>query len=524
MPRCVFGGVRGGGLSRLAGAVMVAGAAVHASAQPLNRAIEGLIGTHKLADARVAVHIVDLATGATLASSRPDEAMIPASNMKLLTSGAALEVLGDGFAFRTELLLSGDTLVIRGSGDPSLGDPAALDRAEPRLAVADLLARLAGTVREAGVTRVSRVVVDDRVFDRQYVHPTWDAADLVKSYAAEVSGLSFHGNFVSVYPAPAPDGPGHAPVVSLEPAAPWIEIENKARTGDKGGTSAWVLRADSGDLLTLFGEVSARVTIDVSVHDAPAHAGRLFAGALLEAGVAVGDVPALTGGRRASRDQLRAAFPAVRLAGPQDRFDKARTLAVVTAPIDDVMLRCNTDSRNLYAECLLKRVGHEVTREPGSWANGASVVRMKLAERLGPEFAAGTILADGSGLSRDNRVSARTFTRWLAAMAESDHAREYIASLATPGQGTLRRRFRGTTMQNDLYAKSGSIEGVRCLSGYVVDPKTDRRVAFSILVNDLPSGQTQAALKLHEQVIGEIDQWLSAAAGVTARAPEDGGR
>lgn len=524
MPIRVCGAVRGGVYPCLTAAAMVAACVPPAVAQPLNRAIEGLIGTHKLAGARVAVSVVDLHTGATLASTRPDEAMIPASNMKLLTSGAALEVLGGSFAFRTELLLSGDTVVIRGSGDPSLGDPAALERTEPRLGVADLLARLARAVREAGVTRVSRVVVDDRVFDRELVHPTWDRTDLVKSYAAEVSGVSFHGNFVSVFPAPALSGPGSPPAVAFEPEAPWIEFENKARTGDKSGTSAWVLRSERGDVFTLFGEVSARVTIDVSIHDAPIHAGRLIAAALLDAGVSVGDAPAATGGRRPSTDQLRLAFPAVELAGDGELFDKTRTLAVVAAPLDDVMLRCNTDSRNLYAECLLKRVGHEVTREPGSWANGASVVRMKLAERLGPEFAAGAVVADGSGLSRDNRVSARTFTRWLAAMAESGHARAYLASLATPGQGTLRRRFRGMSMQNDLYAKSGSIEGVRCLSGYVVNPKTDRRVAFSILVNDLPSGQNGAALKLHEQVIGEIDQWLSAAAGVTAGAPEDHGR
>lgn len=495
-----------------------------ADAQPLNRFIEELITNHRFADVQVGVFVVDLQSGATLGAWGENDALIPASNMKLLTSGAALEVLGGSFAFRTELLLCGDRLIIRGSGDPSLGDPDILERAEPRMTVAGFLDRLAMSVREAGVTRVSEVVVDDRVFDRQFVHPSWSPTDLVRSYAAEVSGVCFHGNFLSVFPAPSPSGPPNPPVVTLEPEAPWFEIENKARTGDKSGGSAWVLRGERPGQLALFGEVGSRVTIEVAVRESPRFAGRLFAGALLDAGVGVGDASAPTGGRRAANDARTRAYQAVRLAGDADACDMARTVAVVTAPLADILARCNTDSRNLYAECLLKRVGREVTREPGSWANGSSVVRMRLAERLGPEFAAGTIVADGSGLSRDNRVAARTLTRWLMAMAAGPNAGDYLASLATPGQGTLRRRFQSVTLRNDLYAKSGSIEGVRCLSGYLVDPRTDRRVAFSILINNLKRTQVPEALRMQEQFVAEIDQWLTLSSGASVRGPDDGGR
>jgi serine-type D-Ala-D-Ala carboxypeptidase/endopeptidase (penicillin-binding protein 4) len=501
-----------GAAAILVAAGLLAGAA---RGQVLNAAVERLILDHKLGGATVAVCAMDLETGTTLASVRAREPMIPASNMKLLASGAALDVLGEQFAFRTELLSCGGSLVLRGSGDPSLGDTEALAQAKPRMTAAELLARLGAAVRDGGVPRVDAVIVDDRIFDRQFIHPSWDPNDLSKAYAAEVCGVNFHGNVVTAYPSPSPRGTGYAPVIVLEPDSPWVEVVNKARTAGKGNGSPWVTRDGSDDLLTLFGEVSQRVAIDVSVHDASRVAGRLLAAELLHAGVSVGGASAGAPGTKPSREALSGAYAAVRAAAPDERLQGGRVLAVVTTPLEDVLRLCNTDSENLYAECLLKRVGHEVTGQPGSWANGASVVRMRLAERLGPEFAAQTVIADGSGLSRDNRVSALTLARWLAEIGAGEHAAAFVESLASPGKGTLRRRFREVSLRNELFAKSGSIEGVRCLSGYVVGAD-GRKVAFSLLVNGLKSGQNLAALKLHEGIVEEIDSWLGSAAAAEA--------
>lgn len=475
-----------------------------ARGQPLNAAIDRLVEEQRLTGAKVAVCAVDLESGVTLASLGDSEGLIPASNMKLLTSGAALTVLGEDFAFRTELVLSGTSLVIVGSGDPSLGDPRLLERSSPRMTVDEFLRRIGAAVSAAGVSDVAEVVVDNRVFDGQLVHPSWEPDDLVKAYAAPVCGVNFHGNVVTAYPSPSPSG--GAPRVVFEPASPWIVVINKAKTGGKSNTS-WILRDPTREVFTLFGEVSQRVAIDVALHDPARSMGRLLAAELLDAGVAVG---------RAAGDgapgRLNRAYEAVRSARPGERFEKSRVLAVVSAPLVDVLRRCNADSSNLDAECLLKRIGHEVTGRPGSWENGASVLRMRLSEALGPEFAAETAISDGSGLSRHNRVSARTLARWLAAMASGPHQGTFVRSLASPGEGTLRRRFRDANLVNELYAKSGSIDGVRCLSGYVVAPESGRRIAFSILVNGLKGGQTQGALKLHERIVGELDGWLTARA------------
>lgn len=494
--------------------------------QDLERRIETAIGGIKIGDGRVGICVIDLQTGRTLVSRNADTPFIPASNMKLLTTGTALTVLGGDFAFRTELLLDGTRLIVRGAGDPALADPSVLERMTPPLSVRQLVATLADAVRRTDTGHVTELILDDRVFDRQFVHPAWPADQLHKWYCAEVSGLNFHTNCLSFFPAPSPDGQGRPPLVTLQPDAPWVEIENKARTGVRNDNSVWVQRSPGPGSFTLFGEVgvASRVAVDVAIHDVPQFFGRLLTTELLRAGVGVGQARTTSGAGNPTREELSRAFTVIRAAEPGERLDRGRVVAAVSTHIADVYQRTNSDSQNLYAECLLKRVGREVTGEPGSWTNGASIVRMTLAQVLGPDAAAATVVSDGSGMSRENQVSPRTLTRWLEAMqAEPRNGEAFVSSLAVPGEGTLRSRFRSARLGSELQAKSGKIDGVRCLSGYLTDATTGRRVAFSIMVNDLREGeQALQSLRLHEEVVKAIDQWLVARRSGRSAVPGGG--
>ncbi|MCC6661631.1 MAG: D-alanyl-D-alanine carboxypeptidase/D-alanyl-D-alanine-endopeptidase [Phycisphaerales bacterium] len=478
-----------------------------AAAQDLQRSVENLAGSAKIGDARVGVQIIDLSTGGVLAALRATEGFIPASNMKLLTSGTAMSVLPRDFTFRTEIQWAAGTLIVRGSGDPGLGDPALLEQAVPAMNVRSLVQSLARAVKVAAPGGIERLVVDDRIFDRQYVHPAWPENQLQKYYCAEVAGVNFHTNVMTFFPGPSPDGPDHPPVVTLEPEAPWIEIENKGRTGPRGANSVWLQRALEANSFTIFGEIGPgpRVAADVSLHEPPVFFGRLLAAELLRAGVRVG--PVRSDGDP-SRGDYERAFTVVSQGDPG--VTDARVIAAVSTHISDIYQRINTDSQNMYAESLLKRMGREVTGEPGSWSNGASIVRMTLAQTIGPDAAASTVVSDGSGMSRENRVSPRTMTRWLAALqGNAKFGGEFLASMAEPGEGTLRSRFRGSHLSTEVHAKSGKLDGVRCLSGFVIDPNTGRRVAFSVLVNDLKEGeQALQAGKLYEDIVKAIDDWL----------------
>jgi len=488
--------------------VLAAVLACTASALAQQQRIEALIENADIGQATVGVHAIDLATGREIVSLHADRTFIPASNMKLLTTGAALAVLGPDFVFRTELIHAGGKLIWRGSGDPSLGDHRMLDQSDPSFGVDDLLDALARAVIDAGVTEVEEIVVDDRVFDRQWVHPGWPDDQLDRHYCAPVAGLNISGNVVAFFPAPARTGVGDPARLLVEPDASWIRRRTEviARTVPTGGNEVWIRRDPEQNRFTLGGKVQrpSRARLRSAVHDPPLFAGRLLADRLEAAGVRVGPTP---------EPGSVSEHPAgVRLAGEREELPEGRTLAVVTTPLLDIVNLCNTDSINLYAEALIKRTAHEAFGDAASWRRAAAVVRMVLQQRLGHEHAARTIISDGSGLSRDNAVAPSTLTALLRDLHDDDALRApFVDSLASPGVGTLRRRFRGVDLRHAVRAKSGSINGVRTLSGYVLDAPSGAGFAFSVLVNDLPlSGPASMnARRLHEQIVAVLDERLA---------------
>ncbi|MGH7243040.1 MAG: D-alanyl-D-alanine carboxypeptidase/D-alanyl-D-alanine endopeptidase [Phycisphaerales bacterium] len=482
----------------------MAACSLHAIAQPLQAEVDRLIHSAKLGKSRIGVSVVDVKTGEVLASRNADEDFCPASNMKLLTTGAALWTLKADFVFKTEIKLDGDRLIVVGSGDPAFGDPEILQNASPRMTVSDMLGAMTASVTKAGVKKLSEVIVDDRIFDREFVHASWPKDQLDRWYCAEVSGLIFHANVLDVYPRPGADG--QRPSVSIDPETSIVEVDvSKSRSVSSGNNSVWLKRDANENRFQLMGDVRFAVTqpVRVTLTQNPAFFGQLLADRLERSGVVISGAGATTPGGGAPP-------PTVRVADPGEQLGSDRTIAVITTPLADVVRRCNVESYNLYAEALIKRIGHDVTGQPGSWENGASVLRMLLTEKLGPEAAKSTIVRDGSGMSKDNRVSPTTMTHWLAAIAnDSTIASTFIQSLAMPGEGTLERRFKNNRPKNQLHGKSGYIRNVRCLSGYVIDEK-GHAIAFSILANDVPAGEEdQAALQLHEQVVSLVDGYLS---------------
>ncbi|MEZ6244325.1 MAG: D-alanyl-D-alanine carboxypeptidase/D-alanyl-D-alanine-endopeptidase [Phycisphaerales bacterium] len=474
---------------------------------PLDAKLRDLLSDIDLGGADVGVCVIDAATGDILASRNADKPLIPASNQKLLTSAAALITLGPDFVFQTDLLLDASTLVIKGSGDPALGDPAILSASEPPMTAGDLLESLAAAVARAAPPTLDQIVVDDRVFDREWAHPSWPDKDLNRWYCAEIGGLNFHANVISVYVSPSPNGAGAEPTIEYEPQVPGISIENHARTIRTGRNTTWVARPRPTNDFTLYGQISSPLPepILAAIHEPPTFTAKLLARELATAGVALS--PSLADN--------------VRLAEPADRFDEATPVARVTTRLSDVLRRCNTDSYNLYAEALLKRIGHEVTSNPGSWSNGATVVRMLLSERLGAQYASTTQIVDGSGMSRDNRVSTATLAAWLDMIADDPTLFEpFLASLATPGEGTLTSRFKNVQINNVIKAKSGYLDGVYSLSGYVIDPRSGHTVVFSLLLNERDR-HTPNAKRFHEAFVAEIDKWLTKNAPITATAPTD---
>ncbi len=493
---CGAGRGRGRKLAALACVLLMASVAM---AQSLERRVQGAITSARLGNAKVGVSVIDVQSGQMLVDIAPpgEDALIPASNMKLITTGAAMLVLGKDHELQTRVVVDQDRVIIRGAGDPAFGDPHLLETM--RTSVEQFTDRLVESVKKSSGGSIREVVLDDRIFDRDLVHADWPVNQLNRAYCAPVSGLNFHANVLSVYVSPGKGG--GEPVVRTEPSGSWLTVRRLARTVKEGNTEVWLEREKEPFAFKLHGTVRTAVVepVQVTVHDPAMMFGRYLADRLTRAGL--GSTQGVS----------------VRLANPEDPVSdgpEARTAVVVRTNLSVLLERCNVDSDNLYAEALLKLCGHRVTGQPGTWGSGAAVVRMQLKDKLGADAAARVVVADGSGLSRNNRVSASTLARWLRTLSVSPGGEHFVKSLALAGEeGTLRRRFRGSKLVSEVRAKSGYIRQVRTLSGYVTHAESGRQLAFSVLVNEVPAGADARAKELHENIVELVDAHLAGAKG-----------
>ncbi len=506
---------------KLLGLVAVLAMSAAAAGQSLDSRVGQIIRGNDLRQTTASVMIVDLETGQELASLNADDPMLPASNMKLVTTAAALDILGKDFRFQTRLEIvqpgklanhvvdpnggavpgGGEaatpiepTLVLIGDGDPALGDPQVL--AGSKLTVEDLLAQLVKAVKDAGVTSVGRLVVDDRVFDHQFIHEHWPIDQLQNDYCAQVGGLNFYGNVIDVRPEPT--ALGKSPRVVLEPLAPFIQTSNRAVTARNDHFE--VERPLGGSDLIFRGSIASRksVAYQVTINDPPLHTAKLLADRLESAGVTV---------------------RAVERVGEGELLPPGQTLFTIRTTLFEVLQRCNTHSINLYAEALLKRMGREFTGAPGTWNNGGSAVRDFLRRRLGPTSAV-VVVDDGSGLSRENRVTSRVLVKVLQAMYADEQLRmDYIQSLAVVGEtGTIKGRL--PQLKGRVFAKTGYINGVSAFSGFLLTPGPDggveRAYAFSLIFNDIPGNVRIGDVKrVQDQIVQLLDETTRATAAVT---------
>jgi D-alanyl-D-alanine carboxypeptidase/D-alanyl-D-alanine-endopeptidase (penicillin-binding protein 4) len=171
-------------------------------------------------------------------------------------------------------------------------------------------------------------------------------------------------------------------------------------------------------------------------------------------------------------------------------------IGTLETPIEAVLARCNKDSANLYAESLAKRLAAKATGKPGSWEGSRASIGAWLQKIGIPEEQ--FKLDDGCGLSRNNAISAEGMVRILAADYAAGYRKTFINSLAVGGEdGTLEKRFKG--MEGRVHAKSGFINGVSTLSGYL-QSKSGDWYAFSILLNRISGGKP-----IHERIVRALD-------------------
>lgn len=414
--------------------------------------------------------VIELPTGKVIYERNGSTPLMPASNMKLIVIAAAIDQLGGNYQFQTTLALSGKDLVIIGGGDPVLGDDRlAAARTQTITAV---LHQWADKLVAAGIKRVpGDIVIDDSLFDQQFVHPNWPADQYETWYEAPVGALNFNSNCVNVEVA---RGKGK-PEVSLSPANTVIRIDNKAVMGGK--QSIVVKREAAADVIRVSGEVARGTTLGpISIRDPGMFTGSVFKTVLAARGIPVnGNVV-----RRRIR-QADGTLPAGCL-----------VIAIHKTPITDALARAGKDSLGMVAEALIKLLGSR-GKEPGSWATGRTAVAAFLRKAGVPDDQ--FKIDEGSGLSRENRLSPVASARVLQYMFTAGNASFELLkdSLATSGiDGTLDKRLRTPDTRGRVFAKTGYIKGVRTLAGYIQTSR-GQWLAFAFFYNQANTSKMKNA-------------------------------
>lgn len=414
--------------------------------------------------------------------------LIPASNMKVVTTSAAIETLGADFSFRTQLILHDGDLIVIGDGDPTLGDYELLKKVG--WDVNTVFSNWAAVLQKQGIKSIGNVIIDDSVFDEVGLNPNWPADQTQNHYMAEVAGLTLNCNCIDFYVKPTLIG--QLVQFSTNPATAYITVKNTCLSGRENAVSAVRQQLD-GNQFVLGGiaDASNVEPISATIHDPSMYAGTVLAETLKAAGIHI------TGAVTRDRTRRAAWNQAVR-----DSAKDWTPIATHETPLPRAMARGNKDSVNLYAECICKRLGFAVSGE-GSWKSGTAAVGtfLKKLGVPGDQFK----LDDGSGLSKENAVSPNAMSAILIHEFYSKNNKDFMASLPVGGEdGTLKNRFHGTDLRGRVMAKTGFVEGVSCLSGYVC-ARDNNWYCFVIMFNGIPHLSNSVAKTLEDRIVKAID-------------------
>jgi D-alanyl-D-alanine carboxypeptidase/D-alanyl-D-alanine-endopeptidase (penicillin-binding protein 4) len=462
--------------------------------EALRRAIDRIVGRPQFSAAFWGIEIRSLKTGKILYSRNAGKNLKPASTFKLLTTAAALDAMSPDERIRTTVetagtldpsgRLTGDVYLV-GRGDANLSGrfvegryvDSAARPGERRIAAE--LEQLAEQLMAAGVSRIEgRLIGHEGLFKGDRRGQDWAWEDLVWSYGAEVSALSFNDNCADLK-ASAGARPGDALVVERNPISSYYQVVSTATTSPAGTKSDLTLVRDSGsNVIKLSGTHPLGDKPwqgSVALEDPARYAASVFAEVLEGAGIR------LEGEIATSSEPLP---------------EGLRVLAAHDSPpLAEIVKAINKPSQNLHTELLLRLLAARVKGE-GSVAAGHEALKDFL-RRIGVSPEPGE-LQDASGLSRSDLLQPHEVVNLLVAMDTHPRAQAFRDSLPVAGvDGTLKNRMKGTPAERRIVAKTGSMRHVSAMAGYATH-RAGERFAFSIVLNHFAGESRDAVAAIDE--------------------------
>jgi serine-type D-Ala-D-Ala carboxypeptidase/endopeptidase (penicillin-binding protein 4) len=425
------------------------------------------------------IHIYSLDRGESLYKLREKKLFIPASNLKILTTAVALEILGPNYRFPTKLFTDGvlkdgvlnGNLYIKGYGDPKF--------------VTEQMWLLVNELRNLPVKKITgNIIGDDSFFDNQKRVATWIKNPGAEAYEAPLGALSFNFNTVQADISPGPKV-GSRPEIVIEPDTEYTTVNNQARTLKRGKRNRLIVnRLDRNGFneITVSGGIrmdQARARYFLNITDPTQYTLSTLKKYLEFAGIQF-----------------------------QGSIEKAMVPETATKlfihesePLTLALQGLNKFSNNFVAEQILKTIGAENYGTPGTTLNGLKVFEEYL-ENLGYSSDQYKVL-DGSGLSRQNRLSPQMFIDVLRNVKNDLGVYpEFVSALGVMGvDGNVKNRMRGVKSADRARVKTGTLNFVSALSGYF-QSRDDETFAFSILMNSLKCSNGRIK-RLQDQIIRE---------------------
>jgi D-alanyl-D-alanine carboxypeptidase/D-alanyl-D-alanine-endopeptidase (penicillin-binding protein 4) len=453
----------------LAGILIVLGLLPAKAQGTLSARLDQILAASALKGGITGAIVCEVKTGQTLYEHDADTRLLPASNRKLFTSAAALELLGDEYRIETDLWAEakpdaagtlGSSLYLQGGGDGLLSP--------------EDLTEMARTLARSGVKRVAGNIVGDgsRFADGPYGFG-WEWDDFSDEEFPQIAGLEANEGVLGVHVVPG-KAAGDPVTVTLTPPTEYVRVVVQATTGaEEAANDCAVARPWNKNYFLVTGTLPVGKTLDqnVPVQDPPLLAATLLREALTQAGIVV-----------AGRAVMGETPPGtVVLASHQ------------SLPLTQYLARMNKPSDNLLAESLVRLLNPVGTYEAGH------AQEIQFLRRLGVD-ADSIALVDGCGVGRRNFVTARSVSRLLLGMHAMRDWPVYYASLPIAGvDGTLKGRMKGTAAENNVHAKTGTLSQARALSGYVTG-RTGTLYVFSLLMNNF-SGSARSAGDVQDRFV-----------------------
>lgn len=423
----------------------------------LNKYLEGV---------EVGVEIFCLTDQELLFAKNAEKLFSVASNNKLVTTYAALDILGRRYIHRTELkavgeiqngILKGD-LVVVGHGDPNLSgryydSPLAIPKT------------WAQALKKQGIHTIEgNLFAEDQDFDREWISPHWPKDQLLSWYCAPVSALSFNDNCIIISASAGTDG---SLLLQTDPLTRFMTLQNQMKISTSGKTNFWVDRKWGTNEVYARGNFSLKSSkqqAEITIHEPPLYLLTVFHESLEAENIK------LTG-----------------KVGFEENPRKGKILHTTTHRLFKTLRVINKNSQNFYAEQLFKILGKESFGK-GSFENGAKAVSAVLKKNGYHEFE----VTDGSGLARGNRYSPHLLVGLLKNIYLHPDRDFFTATLPISGvDGSMKERL-GGSYQRRVRAKTGYIYNVSALSGYVRS-RSDKIYAFSFLMNGFATGKKPAS-------------------------------